>query len=419
MDKFIIEGGKKLKGEVQISGSKNAALPLIAASLLAPGNHVLTNVPNLRDITTMISLLKHLGANCSYDDATLKIETDNIRGDDAPYDVVKTMRASVLVMGPLLSRLNHARISLPGGCAIGARPIDLHLKALSTMGADITLHDGIVEVRANRLIGSKIFFDKITVTGTENIMMAATLADGTTVLENAAREPEVVDLAACLIKMGAKIEGAGTDTIMIDGVKELRPLSYKVMPDRIEAATFMIAAAITDGDITLKDAPIDCLDSVILRLRETGVKFEPIGNSINVRGLEKPMGVNVVTSPYPGFATDVQAQFMALMTIAEGASVIKETIFENRFMHVAELNRMGANISIDGGTAVVKGVKGLIGAPVQATDLRASASLVLAALAANGTTEINRIYHLDRGYEGLEKKLKTMGASIERVPEGV
>ena len=250
-------------------------------------------------------------------------------------------------------------------------------------------------------------------------MMAATLADGTTVLENAAREPEVVDLAACLIKMGAKIEGAGTDTIMIDGVKELRPLSYKVMPDRIEAATFMIAAAITDGDITLKDAPIDCLDSVILRLRETGVKFEPIGNSINVRGLEKPMGVNVVTSPYPGFATDVQAQFMALMTIAEGASVIKETIFENRFMHVAELNRMGANISIDGGTAVVKGVKGLIGAPVQATDLRASASLVLAALAANGTTEINRIYHLDRGYEGLEKKLKTMGASIERVPEGV
>jgi len=367
----------------------------------------------------MISLLKHLGANCSYDDATLKIETDNIRGDDAPYDVVKTMRASVLVMGPLLSRLNHARISLPGGCAIGARPIDLHLKALSTMGADITLHDGIVEVRANRLIGSKIFFDKITVTGTENIMMAATLADGTTVLENAAREPEVVDLAACLIKMGAKIEGAGTDTIMIDGVKELRPLSYKVMPDRIEAATFMIAAAITDGDITLKDAPIDCLDSVILRLRETGVKFEPIGNSINVRGLEKPMGVNVVTSPYPGFATDVQAQFMALMTIAEGASVIKETIFENRFMHVAELNRMGANISIDGGTAVVKGVKGLIGAPVQATDLRASASLVLAALAANGTTEINRIYHLDRGYEGLEKKLKTMGASIERVPEGV
>ncbi|MFH1874888.1 MAG: UDP-N-acetylglucosamine 1-carboxyvinyltransferase [Pseudomonadota bacterium] len=414
MEKFIIKGGKQLKGEVKVSGAKNAALPLMAAALLAPGTHTFQAVPKLRDIKTMEYLLQHLGATCDHTDV-LTINADEIRADDAPYEVVKTMRASVLVMGPLVARLKHARVSLPGGCAIGARPIDLHLKALASMGADITLHDGLVEVKAKELKGANIFFDKVTVTGTENIMMAACLAKGKTVLENAAREPEVIDLANYLNKMGAKVKGAGTDKIVIQGVKELKPSSHTVMPDRIEAATLIIAAALTQGNISIKNAPLSSLDTVMLRLTEVGIGFDIVDGALKVSGPEDILSVDMTTAPYPGFATDVQAQFMSLMTIANGTSVIKETIFENRFMHVPELSRMGADITIDGGTAVVKGKKSLVGAPVQATDLRASACLVLAGLVAKGITEVNRIYHLDRGYESLEKKLGALGAEIERV----
>lgn len=418
MDKFLIHGGYKLNGEVTVSGAKNAALPLMTAALLSPGNHSLKGVPRLRDIATMMKLLEHLGARCSFGDELI-INTDEIRGDDAPYDVVKTMRASVLVMGPLVARLKHARVSLPGGCAIGARPIDLHLKALAKMGADIDLKEGFVEIKAKNLHGANILFDKVTVTGTENIMMAAVLADGTTILDNAAREPEVEELAKVLSLMGAEIKGAGTDKIRIEGVNELRPLDASIIPDRIEAATLMIAAAITNGKITIKNAPIWYLETIIAHLKDAGVKIECSTNDevMYVKGSDRLKSVNLTTAPYPGFATDVQAQFMALMTIAEGTSVIKETIFENRFMHALELNRMGADITVDGGTAIVKGRKKLIGAPVQATDLRASASLVLAGLAAEGTTTVSRIYHLDRGYEELEKKLGSLGAKIERIPE--
>lgn len=416
MDKFLIHGGKRLRGEVLISGAKNAALPLMTASLLAPGTHTLDNVPHLRDVYTMQRLLDHLGAKCEFD-GSLKISTNEIRGDDAPYEVVKTMRASVLVMGPLIGRLHHAKVSLPGGCAIGARPIDLHLKALAAMGAEVTLHDGFVEVRANRLRGAHIPFDKVTVTGTENIMMAAVLADGATVIENAAREPEVVDLANYLTSMGAAIEGAGTDRITIEGVKELKPASHRVISDRIEAATFMIAAALTGGNIIIKNAPLGSLETVMGRLKETGVSFEHIDGGLRVSGPQRPISVDVTTAPHPGFATDIQAQFMALMTVAEGTSVITETIFENRFMHVPELGRMGARITTEGPIAVVKGRRDLRGAPVMATDLRASASLVLAGLVAKGETEVNRIYHLDRGYERLEEKLRALGADIERICE--
>ncbi len=414
MEKFIINGGKQLKGSVKVSGAKNAALPLMAAALLAPGTHTFQAVPKLRDIKTMQHLLHHLGAVCEHN-KELTINADEIRADDAPYEVVKTMRASVLVMGPLVARLKHARVSLPGGCAIGARPIDLHLKALAKMGADIILHDGLVEVTVKELKGADIFFDTVTVTGTENIMMAACLAKGKTVLKNAAREPEVIDLANYLIKMGAQIKGAGTDKIIIEGVEELKPAAHTVMPDRIEAATLMIAAAMTQGDVYIKNAPVSALDTVMLRLNDSGVKFEIVDGALRVGSANKLLGVDISTAPYPGFATDVQAQFMSLMSIANGTSVIKETIFENRFMHVPELSRLGADISIEGGTAVVKGRKGLVGAPVQATDLRASACLVLAGLVAKDITEVNRIYHLDRGYEGLEKKLRTLGAEIERV----
>lgn len=425
MDRFIIHGGKKLRGEVSISGAKNAALPLMTATLLAPGTHTLLNVPHLRDIYTMQRLLDHLGAKCNFIppltkgrevNNSVEISTDEIRSDDAPYEVVKTMRASVLVMGPLVGRLRHARVSLPGGCAIGARPIDLHLKALAAMGAEITIHDGFVEIKAPKLRGALIPFDKVTVTGTENIMMAATLADGTTILENAAREPEVIDLADYLISMGAKIEGAGTDRITIEGVRELSPANHTVIPDRIEAATFMIAATLTGGEVTIKDAPINNLETVMGRLKETGAVFEKAGDKLRIIGPQRPISVDVSTAPHPGFATDIQAQFMTLMTIAEGTSIITETIFENRFMHVPELNRLGARISIEGPTAVVKGKKKLVGAPVMATDLRASASLVLAGLVADGETEVNRIYHLDRGYERIEEKLRALGADIERIP---
>lgn len=416
MESFIIKGGRPLKGEVKVSGAKNSALPLMAASILTPGIHTLKNVPHLRDIMTMIKLLEHLGARCDLNDS-LNISTDKIRADDAPYDVVKTMRASILVMGPLLARLKHARVSLPGGCAIGARPIDLHLKALAAMGADITLHDGLVEVKADRLRGAHIIFDKVTVTGTENIMMAATLAEGTTVLENAAREPEVTDLANYLNKMGAEITGAGSGQITIHGVKSLKAHSHSVIPDRIEAATLVMAAAITKGKITIHNAPFDYLETALACLRQAQVKIENLNNGLHVCGIDRPVSVDVSTAPHPGFATDLQAQFMALMSISNGTSVITETIFENRFMHVPELLRLGANIKIEDSTAIIKGKKNLRGAPVQATDLRASASLVLAGLAARGTTIISRIYHLDRGYERLDEKLQALGAHIERVPD--
>ena len=388
----------------------------MAASILSPGIHTLYNVPHLRDIKTMIELLEHLGARCEFKD-TLEISTNDIRADDAPYDVVKTMRASVLVMGPLMARLKHARISLPGGCAIGARPIDLHLKALAAMGAEITLYDGLVEVKAPDLHGAHIIFDKVTVTGTENIMMAATLAEGTTILENAAREPEVIDLADYLNSMGAKIEGAGSSQITIHGVKSLKAASHTVIPDRIEAATLIMAAAITKGDITIRNVPIHYLETALAHLKEAQVKIESANNALRVHGTDRPLSVDISTAPHPGFATDLQAQFMALMSISHGTSVITETIFENRFMHVPELNRLGASIKIEDSTAIIKGKRNLRGAPVQATDLRASASLVLAALAAKGTTKIGRIYHLDRGYERLDEKLLALGANIERIPD--
>ncbi|MBI4211517.1 MAG: UDP-N-acetylglucosamine 1-carboxyvinyltransferase [Deltaproteobacteria bacterium] len=415
MDKLIIHGGNPLHGEVQISGAKNAAQPLMTAALLAPGTSSFANIPNLRDIDTMLALLKHLGVTVSRENGTLHLSADNIRADDAPYDLVRTMRASVLVMGPLVGRLRHAKVSLPGGCAIGARPINLHLKALEQMGCTITLHDGYVEVDGTHLQGAHVVFDGVTVTGTENIMMAAVLAPGTTILDHAAREPEVVDLANFLTRMGANIKGAGTDRIEIQGVASLTPASYEVMPDRIEAGTFMIAAAITSGDITLRSCPIDALTLFTAKLREAGAIIDIDANKVRVRGPRRSKAVSITTAPQPGFATDLQAQFMALMTIAEGTSTITETIFENRFMHVPELHRLGANITIDGSLAIVRGIPQLTGAPVMATDLRASASLVLAGLAAHGTTELRRIYHLDRGYEAMEQKLKRLGANIERV----
>lgn len=446
MDKFIIKGGKPLKGTVKIGGAKNAALPIMAATLLAPGTHRLHNVPALRDINTMSKMLEHLGCKVSqnapsplplssFDSAQdrlsgrgnnetpqqnagnycLEVCANHLNFDEAPYDLVKTMRASVLVMGPLVARLRHARISLPGGCAIGARPINLHLKAMEALGADIQLKDGYAEVIASRLKGADIHFDIVTVTGTANAMMAAAVADGTTTITNAAREPEIIDLALFLTSMGAEIDGAGSDRIVIRGVPQLRPAEHTIVADRIEAGTFMMAAAITGGDIVLENAPTEFLQTAMARLEEAGTKFESTAEGLRVIGPDSITSVDVTTAPHPGFATDLQAQFTALMAIAEGTSVIIETIFENRFMHIPELARMGADISVDGGTAVVKGMDKLTGAPVMATDLRASASLVLAGLAAKGTTEIDRIYHIDRGYERIEERLRDLGADIERV----
>jgi len=414
MDRFIINGGRPLQGTVSISGAKNAALPIMAATLLAPGTHRLNNVPALRDIDTMAQMLEHLGCKVSHNGA-LEVCANHLNFDEAPYDLVKTMRASVLVMGPLVARLRHARISLPGGCAIGARPINLHLKAMEALGADIHLKDGYAEVIASRLKGADIHFDVVTVTGTANAMMAAAVADGTTTITNAAREPEIIDLALFLSSMGADIEGAGSDRIVIRGVPQLKPAEHTVVADRIEAGTFMIAAAITGGDIVLENVPTEFLQTAMARLEESGVRFESTSRGLRVTGPEALASVDVTTAPHPGFATDLQAQFTALMAIAEGTSVITETIFENRFMHIPELARMGADISVDGGTAVVKGMGKLTGAPVMATDLRASASLVLAGLAAEGTTEIDRIYHIDRGYERIEERLRALGADIERV----
>jgi UDP-N-acetylglucosamine 1-carboxyvinyltransferase len=418
MDTLVIRGGKPLKGEVVISGSKNAALPLLAASVLAPGTNIFTGVPSLRDVATMGKLLSTMGCRSDYAAGTAVIDSSSVSSFEAPYELVKTMRASVLVLGPLLARYGKARVSLPGGCAIGARPINLHLAGLEKMGAKIRLEGGYVNAKATRLKGASIYFDTITVTGTENLMMAAVLANGTTVLENAAREPEVIDLAGCLISMGARIKGAGDSVIEIEGVDSLKPADrYGVIPDRIEAGTFMTIAGICGGDLLLRNCRADHMDALIMKLKDTGIAFKDTKRGLRVTGPDRPQAGDLKTMPYPGFPTDMQAQFMAMMTVARGTSVIKETIFENRYMHVAELKRMGADITIESGTAAVRGVDQLKGAPVMATDLRASASLVVAALRARGETRISRIYHLDRGYERMDEKLKKLGAEIYRVAE--
>jgi UDP-N-acetylglucosamine 1-carboxyvinyltransferase len=417
VDKLIITGGKKLKGDVTVSGSKNASLPIFVATLLAPGINQISNVPFLRDINTTIKVLDSLGARVEGNGNIVRIDTTNITSHEATYDLVKTMRASVLVLGPLLARFGTARVSLPGGCAIGARPINLHLKGLQALGAEIVLEHGYVEARCKQLKGARINFDVSTVGGTEHLMMAAATATGDTVLENSAREPEIVDLANYLNRMGTKIEGAGTDTITIQGVAELSAADYEVMPDRIEAGTFMIAAAMTGGDIKIHRMKLEHLDALAFKMQDAGVEITSRDGVVRVKGPKKIGSVNIKTRPYPGFPTDMQAQFMAMMCIANGASVISENIFENRFMHVSELQRFGADITIEGNISTVKGVKKLSGAPVMATDLRASASLILAGLAAEGTTEVTRIYHLDRGYEAIEKKLAGLGADIVRVKE--
>ncbi|MBI1912876.1 MAG: UDP-N-acetylglucosamine 1-carboxyvinyltransferase [Deltaproteobacteria bacterium] len=419
MDKILIEGGERLVGEVTVSGAKNAVLPLMAASLLVDGWNTITNVPNLRDIETFKILLKHLGSELEADPQNniLKIKTSNLKSNEAPYDLVKTMRASVLVLGPLVSRFKQARVSLPGGCAIGARPIDLHLKGLKQMGAEVTIEKGYVNVAAKKLKGAKIYMDTTTVTGTENLMLAAVHAEGTTILENSALEPEVACLADALNRMGARITGAGTETIKIEGVDKLYPIEMRVIPDRIEAGTFMVASAMTRGNVLIKDCPHYYLDSLNVKLKEAGAEIIEEDGGIRVIGDVPIRSVDVKTIPYPGFPTDMQAQIMAMMCIGSGLSVITETVFENRFMHVSELKRMGADITIDGRCAVVRGVKQLSGAPLMATDLRASASLILAGLVADGKTEVSRIYHLDRGYEKIEEKLKRLGAKIERVKE--
>ncbi len=414
MDKLIIKGGKHLKGEIEISGAKNAALPVMASSILASGASIVSRVPDLRDVKTMGRLLSNMGAEFHYEKNRAVINSAGIKNFEAPYELVKEMRASVLVLGPMLARFGRAKVSLPGGCAIGARPINLHLMGLEKMGAKIELEAGYVRATAKRLKGTSIYFDISTVTGTENIMMAATLAKGATVLENAAREPEVIDLANALISMGAKIKGAGESVIEIEGVDELTPVRHTVIPDRIEAGTFIAVAGITGGDITIRGCMLEHLHAFILKLEEAGLKFEKTADGVRVSGLARPKAADIETAPYPGFPTDMQAQFMALMSIANGTSLITETIFENRFMHVAELMRMGADISFKGSTATVKGVKKLKGANVMATDLRASASLVVAALKAEGITTLHRLYHLDRGYEKIEEKLNKLGADIRR-----
>jgi UDP-N-acetylglucosamine 1-carboxyvinyltransferase len=414
MDKLVVEGGVQLTGTVPISGAKNAALPLMAASLLATGTHNFFNVPRLRDIRTMQTLLGYMGAVCEHTDR-LRIDTSYVDTLEAPYDLVKTMRAAILVLGPMVARHRQARVSLPGGCAIGARPINLHLKGLEQMGAEVSLEHGYVSVKARRLKGATINFDLVTVTGTENLMMAATLAEGQTILENAAREPEVVALADYLCAMGACIQGAGTARIIIEGVKELTPSISTVIPDRIETGTYLVAAGITGGRLKLTSCRPDHLQAVIQKLGTAGLTISANATTIEVQGSGDIRSTDVKTWPFPAFPTDMQAQFMALMTLGNGTSVITEQIFENRFMHILELQRLGAEIELQGRNAVVRGVGKLSGAPVMATDLRASASLVLAALAAEGVTEISRIYHLDRGYESLEKKLAAVGARISRV----
>ena len=422
MDKLVIQGGVPLNGEVLISGAKNAALPILCASLLTERPLTLGNVPQLHDIATMGKLLAHMGVKIeTLDEHQFSLDASHIHTCEAPYEMVKTMRASILVLGPLLARFGHARVSLPGGCAIGSRPVDLHIKGLQAMGADIHIEHGYIEAKADKLKGARIFMDIVTVTGTENLMMAAALADGTTVLENAAKEPEVVDLAECLIKMGAKIEGIGTDVITVTGVPALRAAQHDVVCDRIEAGTYMVAAAMTGGKVTLRNVRADLLDAVIDKLRESGAEVDYDNDSITVssEGVLQRQGtlksVSVRTAPHPAFPTDMQAQFMALNTVANAVATVTETIFENRFMHVQEMRRLGANIEVEGNTAIVRGCAFLEGATVMATDLRASAGLVLSALVARGETVIERIYHLDRGYERLEEKLGRLGANVRRI----
>ncbi|OGQ35918.1 MAG: UDP-N-acetylglucosamine 1-carboxyvinyltransferase [Deltaproteobacteria bacterium RIFCSPHIGHO2_12_FULL_43_9] len=416
MQRLLIKGGVRLVGEINVSGAKNAALPLFFATLLTPGKFEITNIPRLRDIQTTVDLLKQLGAEVDYTDHSVNISTDDLKSHEAPYDLVRTMRASVLALGPLLARCGKARVSLPGGCAIGARPINLHLEGMKKLGVKISLENGYVEAAVDSLKGDTVHFSLPTVTGTENIMMLATKAEGTTIIENAAKEPEIIELQNFLNQMGAKISGAGTSKITIQGGDKLKPTKYKVMPDRIEAGTFMIAAAATGGDLIIKNAVYEHLTALITKLEECGVKIEKIkGDGLRVRAYEPLKPVNISTGPFPDFPTDCQAQMMALLTKAKGTSTIVENIFENRFMHVQELQRMGANIELRGNTALIHGNGGLTGAPVMATDLRASASLIIAGLIANGVTEVNRIYHLDRGYEKIEEKLKNVGANIDRV----
>lgn len=415
MDKILIKGGKPLKGSVNISGAKNAALPAIAACLLCPGTHQLDNIPHLRDIRTIKNIMTQLGVVFQEKGRTLLVDAENLDGFEAPYELVKTMRASILLLGPLVARYGKAKISLPGGCAIGERPVNLHLKALSTMGVDMFLDHGYINAGADRLRGADITFDTVTVTGTENIMMAAVLAEGTTVLKNAAKEPEVTDLVRMLRTMGAQIEGDGTDTLVIHGVQGLRPARHAVIPDRIETGTFMIAAAMAKGDIMIENCRPDHLDALMEKLTSAGADIQTRGHALQIKGPEAIQSVDIRTRPYPGFPTDLQAQFMALMCIADGWSMVRETVFENRFIHVSELKRMGANIEINGNQALVRGVPRLLAAPVMATDLRASASLILAGLVAEGgPTTVQRIYHLDRGYEALEEKFKNLGADIRR-----
>ena len=412
-----MEGGASLEGEVKISGAKNAALPILVSSLLADGWNTYSNVPDLKDVKSIKQLLLYLGAKVETDGSTVRIDGGGLCKSEAPYDLVRKMRASILVLGPLVARLKKAKVSLPGGCAIGARPINLHLKGLARLGASIELKHGYVEVSTEGLRGSEIYFDIATVTGTENLIMAAVLADGVTVLRNAACEPEIVALVDVLNKMGADIHGAGTSVITIKGVQSLRPVSVSIIPDRIEAGTFMVSAALTRGNITILNCEPTHMGAVIHKLRLIGTDIKIDDKKIHVVGSDEIESVDIKTLPYPGFPTDMQAQFMVLMSVAKGLSNISETVFENRFIHVSELKRMGADITISGNSAMVKGVPMLLGAPVIATDLRASASLILAGLVAKGKTEVHRVYHLDRGYEAIEKKFSQLGASIKRVPE--
>jgi len=417
VDRLRVAGGRPLAGEVRVSGAKNAALPVLCAALLTPEPLELENVPRLADVRTLLRLLAGMGVEASAraGDAALVVRAASLLAPVAPYELVKTMRASVLVLGPLLARCGEARVALPGGCAIGARPVDQHVKALQALGAQIAIEHGDIHARARRLRGARVVFDLVTVTGTENLLMAATLAEGTTVIENAAREPEIVDLAACLSAMGARIEGAGTDVIRVEGVAALGGARHRVMPDRIETGTLLVAAVVTGGRVRLTGAAPDTLDATLEKLREAGARIACGADWIELEMRQRPRAVSVRTAPYPGFATDMQAQIMALDAVAEGTGVIVETIFENRFLHALELQRLGADIALQGNTAVVRGVPRLQGAHVMATDLRASASLVLAGLAAEGETVVDRVYHLDRGYEALEQKLARLGARIERL----
>ena len=414
MDKIVIAGGRRLRGDVRVSGAKNAALPILVSSLLVDGWNTFRNIPDLLDIKTVRKLLLSLGVKIEGDE-TVRINAGGITNCEASYDLVRTMRASILVLGPLVARMGEARVSLPGGCAIGARPVNLHIKALQDLGAEVTLKDGYVEAKASRLRGATIYFDISTVTGTENIMMAATLAEGTTTLKNAAREPEIVNLADVLNAMGASIHGTGTDVITIDGVKSLHPVEAAVIPDRIETGTFLIAAGMTGGDVRILGCDPLHNEALIAKLRDAGMRIDAEGDTLRATGGGTIRSVDVKTLPYPGFPTDLQAQIMAMMTLGNGLSVITETVFENRFMHVSEMMRMGANIVIQGKSAIVRGGAKLRGAPVMATDLRASASLILAGLAAEGMTTLSRVYHIDRGYQRIEKKLSALGADIRRI----